>query len=126
MVDRAITGGLGDGTPPPSLPFLGPVKRPFLFALLAPTAMVASLLLSGPAGAHPGRLDSEGCHKVRNDYEHRSGKVDKAGTEHCHRSKKGLGLGVPMDGREQLADPNHPDEDSPRDNPEPDSRGGSR
>ena len=55
-------------------------------------ALVLTLLLfaTAPAGAHPGRLDREGCHVVHEDFDHRDGRVDKK-----------------LDGSEQVQDKPH-------------------
>ena len=34
--------------------------------------------------AHPGKTDANGCHQVSKNYIYQTGKVLKAGTEHCH------------------------------------------
>jgi hypothetical protein len=65
--------------------------------------LLATLMFALPATAHPGRLDNKGCHRVVTRYEHKSGKVDEPGTEHCHNSK--TGEPITLDGKEQLADP---------------------
>ena len=69
------------------------------------SALVLTLLLfaTAPAGAHPGRLDREGCHAVHEDWTHRDGRVDKKGERHCHRL---LGE-MKLDGSEQVQDKPH-------------------
>ena len=65
-------------------------------------ALVAFLLLAAtPAAAHPGRLDADGCHRVHTTFTYRSGKVERAGTEHCHRK---LSDRLRLDGHEILWD----------------------
>ena len=72
------------------------------YALLAVLVCVVTPLT---AGAHPGRLDSTGCHDVHTRFVYKSGKVAKPGTRHCHR---GLGA-AKLDGSEVL-DEGGPDE----------------
>lgn len=55
--------------------------------------------------AHPGRLDAEGCHTVRQDYSYADGRVVKAGERHCHRILDRSGM--PLDGHEVLQDERH-------------------
>jgi len=46
------------------------------------------------AGAHPGRLDEKGCHKVWKDWQSQDGKrLYKSGTRHCHRVSDEVKLG---------------------------------
>ena len=65
---------------------------------LLPTAYC---LLPKASFAHPGRLNSEGCHHVREDWVYKDGKILKAGEYHCHR-KFGE---IKFDGKELLEDP---------------------
>ena len=69
-------------------------------------ALLVLTILSSPAVglAHPGRLNSDGCHNVHKDWQYKSGRVVKAGTYHCHRA---LGR-IRLDGKEALQDPNDP------------------
>jgi hypothetical protein len=68
-------------------------------------ALCCILFLSGTASAHPGRLNSEGCHHVHDDYEYKNGTVLKAGDYHCHRTLGGdKTKGLRLDGFERLQD----------------------
>jgi hypothetical protein len=50
------------------------------------------LLLSNTAYAHPGRLDKQGGHNVRKDFQYKDGTLLKEGTYHYHRwGEVGLG-----------------------------------
>ena len=65
-------------------------------------ALVAFLLFAATSvAAHPGRLDQDGCHRVHATFTYRSGKVEPAGTMHCHRK---LTDRLRLDGREILWD----------------------
>lgn len=63
------------------------------------------------AGAHPGRLDAEGCHTARKTYHYADGRELAAGTRHCHRLF-GVAGGITLDGLESLQDTPH-DHDAP-------------
>jgi len=54
-------------------------------------AAILVLALAGPVGAHPGRLDADGCHTVRKPggYTYKSGKIAPQGEYHCHRLLQG-------------------------------------
>lgn len=60
--------------------------------------LVVLLALVAPAGAHPGRLDKDGCHVVQKAWRSADGILVKKGTRHCHRPVGELKL----DGKEQL------------------------
>ena len=68
----------------------------------------ACVIIAAPAisFAHPGRLDTNGCHHVRKDFRYRSGKVAPRGEYHCHRLLTGerLSPAIILDGREVLMD----------------------
>jgi len=72
-------------------------------------------LFGSSAIAHPGRLDKDGCHDVRQRYvSPKSQVVLDAGTRHCHRrlgeerrnvrgvKERGPELGLPLDGSQLL------------------------
>ena len=63
-------------------------------------AFLLMLLVAPPVGAHPGRLDAEGCHHVRKDFVYQSGTVAKKGDFHCHRTV--IGRPFRLDGTEVL------------------------
>lgn len=73
------------------------MRKLFCFAILA---FLLFTVRPEPVEGHPGRLDKNGCHEVTEDWQYESGKVLKAGTEHCHR---GLGA-MQLDGKEMLQD----------------------
>lgn len=91
--------------------------RSFLFASLM--GLVA--LGPGQSLAHPGRLNTDGCHYVRKDFTYKSGQIVRKGDVHCHRLLTGAPLApaIILDGREVLMDdrtdverdePDHPEE----------------
>lgn len=69
--------------------------------LIAVTLMA---FLPGQSAAHPGRLDADGCHHVRKDFNYTSGHVARRGEYHCHRLLTGMPLApaIILDGREVL------------------------
>jgi hypothetical protein len=73
-----------------------------------------------PASAHPGRLGADGCHHVEKEFTRASGKVDHVGDHHCHRA---LGMGLTLDGKEQLEGAKHELHEPDSDTPSSDSRG---
>ena len=77
-------------------------------------ALLLMLLVVPPIGAHPGRLDAEGCHRVRKDFVYQSGRVAKKGDSHCHRAA--IGRPFMLDGREVLmGDPREVERAAPDD-----------
>lgn len=77
-------------------------KFEFRNSKLAAAAVLLVALCSLPAAhAHPGRLDDKNCHRVTEDWKYESGKVLKAGTQHCH----GKLNDTPLDGKQLLEDP---------------------
>ncbi|MGH2610152.1 MAG: YHYH domain-containing protein [Tepidiformaceae bacterium] len=86
--------------------------------LLAVAVAVAVVVGGGPAWAHPGRLDTDGCHHVRTRFVYKSGQVAEPGEFHCHRK---LDRGFKLDGREVLQDPQSHD-DRPEWPPRPKER----
>lgn len=62
-----------------------------------------ALILLLPAGAlgHPGALNAEGCHVVRQPFQYADGRIVRQGEYHCHRPLDTLRL----EGREALKEP---------------------
>lgn len=71
-----------------------------LIAFLIAMAAVIVVALDD-AGAHPGRLDKDGCHVVHARFVYRDGRVVETGDRHCHRA---LDHGLALDGKEALPD----------------------
>ena len=68
--------------------------KSFCFSLLF-------LWFSVNAYGHPGALDNDDCHVVREDWKYKDGKVLKKGTRHCHSPLNAMSL----DGKQLLQDP---------------------
>ena len=82
--------------------YIPQMKKFKLSILIAGLILYLVTVPAWVVSAHPGQLDSKGCHEVHTRYTHPSGKIDEIGSYHCHRSLHPGGM--VLDGKEQLVD----------------------